>query len=273
VKPDAPTRLAKALRIADRTPEPRDLARTIMQASPGAHNGLRAASYDGKVSGGTTASHPERVAEQRETSTAANELEHLRKVSKAGLDAMDAIAALNAECSDGTSPDTWDEAVKIATLLLEKQHPTEPDDLTAALWRKIHPGNCTCVSLIEAAIEVGRTVDPWVDRFDRAVRELRKIHERYQSRPASRWIQIREEGLRADEICDICASITPPVYVAMRNKAFLLCRHCNDLRLEGGERPTREVKQAFHHGSQLDYRRALSRWLDDCAEERRAHHA
>lgn len=272
MKPDAPTRFARALRIADQTPEPREIARRIMQASPGAHNGLRAASYDGKVKGGTSASHPERVAEQRETARAVTELDHLRKVSKAGLSAMDAIAALNAECADGGSPDTWDEALKIGMLLTEKQHPPPAPDESAD-WVQHHPDHCSCLSLIEAACSVGRQIDPWADRFHRAVVDLRKLHRHYLPRPATRWEQIRESGLRADEICDICAGLDPPVYIAMRNKQFLLCRHCNDLRLEGGERPTREVKQAHHHGSQLDYRRALSRWLDDCAEERRAHHA
>jgi hypothetical protein len=288
MKPDAPTRLTRALRIADQTPEPRDIARRIMQASPGAHNGLRAASYDGKVKGGSSGSHPERLAEIRDPAfatekkgkptakpnAAATELDHLRKVSKAGLDAMDAIAALNAECADGGSPDTWDEALKTATKLLEPIHPNQPADPgEAAEWRKVHPSNCTCVSLMRAADEVGRELGVWVDRFDRAVKDLRKLHQRYQPRPATRWEQIRESGIRADEICDICASLDPPVYIAVRNKAFLLCRHCNDLRLEHGERPTRDVKQAFHHGSQLDYRRALSRWAEDCIAERRAHHA
>lgn len=275
MKPDAPVRFARSLRIADQLPEPRDIARRIMQASPGAHNGLRAASYDGKVKGGSTTSHPERVAEERTKANTATELDHLRRVSKSGLNALDAVAALNAECVDGGQPDTWDEALKIGMLLLEPQHPQLPSDPeAAAAWHATHPKGCDCLSLMEAADEVGRELDVWVDRFDRAVKDLRKVHQHYLPHEASRWQQVKESGIRADEICDICASLDPPVYIAVRNKAFLLCRHCNDLRLEHGERPTREVKQAYHHSdSQLDYRRALSRWADDCIAERRAHHA
>lgn len=117
------------------------------------------------------------------------------------------------------------------------------------------------------------TIGNHIDSAAASIKTIGAIHLRYQPHEATRWTQIKESGIRADEICDTCARCTPPVYVVARNKKRLACRHCNDLWLEVGERPTTEVKQAYHHGTQLDYRRALSRWIEQCAEERRAHHA
>lgn len=252
--------LAKAVHRAVGLPAPAAIARTILASTTGAHNGLRAATYEARVRGTGVDSDiddnrvrltvTERLAAARidGTSDNRNELDHLRNLSRASQRFVDAIGALDAICLDAPPPDTWETALHDANLLCE-------------------------TGTVTAAADLGYDVTGWCHQAAGAVGDVADVHKRYKPHQASRWIQIREDGLRSDEICDICASVTPPVYLAARNKAFLLCRHCNDLRLEGGERPTREVKQAYHHGTQLDYRRALSRWLDDCADERRAHHA
>lgn len=256
----ADLRLAKAIHRAIALPVPAAIARTILASTAGAHNGLRAATYEARVRGTGIDSdsnddqvhltQTERLAAARIDGTHSHriELDHLRNLSRASQRFVDGIGALDAICLDAPPPDTWDQAVHEANLLCEAGYVT-------------------------AALDVGHNVTGWINQVCAAVDTIAAIHTRYQPHQATRWQQIKESGIRADEVCDVCASVTPPVYVVARNKAFLLCRHCNDLRLEGGERPTREVKQAYHHGSQLDYRRALSRWLDDCADERRAHHA
>ena len=251
--------LAKAVHRAIGLPTPAEIARTILASTTAAHNGLRAATYEARVRGTGVDSDTdddrvhltttERLAAARMDGTrdTRTELDQLRNLSRASHRYVDAIGALDAICLDAPPPDTWEEALHDANLLCE-------------------------TGTVTSALDLGYDVTSWCNQACDSVATIAEIAARYQPRTADRWTQIKESGIRSDEICDTCARCTPPVYVVVRNKKRLACRHCNDLWLEHGERPTTEVKQAYHHGSQLDYRRALSRWIERCAEERRAHH-
>jgi len=269
-----PTTFAKAAARAFELPTPRTISRLILASTDGAHNGLRAACYDHHVTGtgAERTTHPERIAESRNTDLAHDgdtkppkprqrdyrrPLDDLRELSKASERFVVSVASLIVEAASGDPGDmdeyTWDDAVKDAQYLLEVRHDHHPDE-------DHDRTKCGCIDSIDAAELAGRDIHRYIDGADRSTKTIRAIHCRYLPAPATRWVQIREDGLQADEICDTCASLDPPVYIAARHKEHLACRHCNDLRLEYGERPPRWVKQAFHHGTQLEYRKALTAW-------------
>ena len=250
----SPQRFARALTAAEALPTPRQLAARIMSSTPGADNGLRAASYEARVSGSSAAaSQPEREAERRmeRTQTTPLGLDDLRALNRAGTRVLDAIDALAADCLDAGTVDTWEEALHVAHLLNETVHANSC------------PRNrCDCRSRLEDGLAVGYSLDGWITQFVGAVHDLRAIHRRYSRRAPTRY---QQSGLKADEVCEFCALLRPPVYVE-RQGNLRGCRHCEDIRRKAGEYQPLELLQQYHdHRSgritQTAYRRALSDWF------------
>lgn len=163
-------RFEAAVLLAISLPTPREIAKAIMTGSDEVDDGLRAASYDtDRISGGTSGSHPERMLAQRHPdqfprddqdqdvkgrwgAPSNRSADDLLRLSKASERAVDAIAALNAECCDAGVPDTWDEALHHANTLHEAGY-------------------------LLAAIDVGRDVDAWALRFSFAVDDVRAVRD------------------------------------------------------------------------------------------------
>ena len=159
-------RFANAVQLAHDLPHPTAIYHAIMAGTRDVDDGLRAASYDGdRVSASSASSHPERMVARRNPDLFPRDddappqplrrrdgRDDLLALRRATDRALDAIAALNAECCDAGQPDTWDEAIKDAHLLHEQGY-------------------------LRAAVDVGRNVDAWALRFAHAIDTVRAVHD------------------------------------------------------------------------------------------------
>ena len=258
---DPPARFAAALRTAEQLPTPRELAARVMSSTDGAHNGLRAANYEGRVSGGgSNLTQPEREAEariagkERRGSHRPDGLDDLIAINRAGTRALDAVDALAAECLDVGTAEDWDDALHTAHLLNETIHA-----------KGCNREGCDCRNRLEDGLAVGYDLTGWVEQFARAVVDLRAVHRRYTRRAPTRWEQ---SDLGADEVCEFCARLKPPRYVERQGK-LRGCRHCEDMRRRAGEYMPLDLLQTYYDHqagqvTQTKYRRALAEWYRDC---------
>jgi hypothetical protein len=233
----------------------------VMSSTDGAHNGLRAASYEGRVSGtGERSSQPEREAEQRilkrerRGEHRPDGLDDLLAIRKAGERALDAIDALAAECMDAGTVDSWEEALEVANHLNKTIHAN-------SCTRK----DCDCRNPLEDGLAVGYDLTGWVNQFHRSVTDLEAIQRRYSRRAPTRY---QQSGLRADEVCEFCSLLKPPRYEAKQGQARG-CRWHEDMRRRTGEYPDQELTRLHHdyvagRVTQTKYRKALSDWYRDC---------
>lgn len=234
---------AKTASRAMQLPVPAAIARLILASTEAAHNGLRAATYEARTSGtghDVHLTHPEVGAErriERGDKDSRRPLDDLRDLSKASERFVDAIAALNAECLDAPPPETWDEAVKDADHLAEHD-------------------------LIEAALDVGRDVTGWVKQANTATIDIGHVWKRYAPRASTPWERYKRAGGRADEVCDIHVSLKPPMFKRKHGREQL-CKTCADLKRTAGQRPPVDLIHTLEHGTQLEYRKARSRWFQD----------
>lgn len=158
-------RFAEAVTLAVALPSPAVILERITEDE--VDDGLRATSYDGdRIAGGSGKSHPERMLEARNpeqfppddpnkpprtrrSSTAPRDRARLEQAQE---NAIDAIAALNAECCDAGMPETWEEATTDANVIHE-------------------------TGMLKAAIDVGRDVERWAMRYVHAIDTVRAVHD------------------------------------------------------------------------------------------------
>lgn len=248
-------RLAKAVHRAIGLPAPATIARTILASTTGAHNGLRAATYEARVRGTGVDSDTdddrvrltvtERLAAARMDGTRDNrtELGHLRDLSRASQHFVDAIGALEAICLDAPPPDTWEQALHEANLLCEAGY-------------------------VSAALDVGADVTSWCNQACDAIDTVSAIATRYQPRSATAWERYKRNGGRADEVCEIHVALDPPMFKP-KHGIPQLCKTCADLTRIAGQRPPVELIRILERGGQIEYRNARSRWLTECDREAR----
>jgi hypothetical protein len=181
-----------AVELAMKLPTPQVISRAILSGTPEVDDGLRAASYDGdRVTGGTSGSHPERMLavrnpdmfprdnpehpESREKAprTRGNgnrASDDLYRLSKASERIVEAVSSLLAEVLDTGCPDlteyAWDDAIKDAHLIAE------------------HNNGET----FTAAVDLGRHVIKWVDRFTNAVDTVRAIRDSWMAHDPSQGL-------------------------------------------------------------------------------------
>jgi hypothetical protein len=171
-------RYTAAVELAIKLPTPQSISRTILADTPDVDDGLRAASYDGdRTTGGTTSSHPERMLAQRHPGQFPRDeddpdtpgtwgprhhsnrpADDLLRLSKASERAVEAIASLLAEVLDqGYDPDSydWDDATKDAHLIAEHRNG----------------------ETLRAALDLGRNVTYWLDRYSHAIDTVRAVHD------------------------------------------------------------------------------------------------
>lgn len=247
-------RFRTAVDLAVTLPTPRRLLLTVLASTDSTHDGLRAASLDGRItgSGAERLTQPEREAETRAFGRQLTASERARRTKTERADIatiarqaeawMIAIATLLAEALDAGCPDmddyAWDDAVKDAHLIVE------------------HQGGAT----LRAAIDLERNVGDPMRSAITAIRSLQSIHHRYNPHAADRWTRYKQAGGRIDEICEIHASLDPPVFKPKHGREQL-CKTCADLTRRGGERPPVELIDLLERGGQVAYRNARSRWL------------
>ena len=178
-------RFTAAVELAIKLQTPQAISRAILAGTPEVDDGLRAASYDGdRVTGGTSQSPVERMVALRnpdqfpkdnpdatDTRTKAPRTrgggnragDDLYRLSKASERIVEAVASLLAEVLDAGCPDMddyrWDDAVKDAHLIAE------------------HNGGET----FTAAVDLGRRVTYWADRFTNAVDTVRAIRDSWMA--------------------------------------------------------------------------------------------
>ena len=253
-------RFRSAAAVALTLPSPHRLLVAILASTGATDDGLRAASLDGKVSGSSAGlTQPEREAERRAFGRQLDERERERLTApqRADIAAVAreaerwrvAIATLLAEALDAGCPDMddyeWADAVKDAHLILE------------------HEGGET----LRAAIDLERDVGAPMRSATRAIRALLDIHHRYNPHAADPWTRYRQAGGRIDEICELHASLDPPMFVPKRSgqsKWGQLCEGCERLARRGGEKPPVTLIAKRERAGQIEYRNALSRWLESC---------
>lgn len=249
-----------AVGVAMTLPTPRRLLLAILASTDATHDGLRAASLDGKVSGGSAElTAVEREVERRVFGRQLTNHEKARLNKRERDDIaetvhhaeawMTAIASLLAEALDAGCPDMddyeWGEAVKDAHLILE------------------HEGGET----LRAAIDLERDVGGPMRSATRAIKGLQAIHHRYNPQLAGPWVRYRQAGGRVDEICEVHASLDPPMFVPKRSgqsKWGQLCEGCEKLARRGGEKPPADLIAKRERAGQVEYRNALARWLESC---------
>jgi hypothetical protein len=248
-------RLAKAVHRAVGLPTPAAIARTILASTTGAHNGLRAATYEARVRGTGVDSDTdddrvrlttvERLAAARmdRTSDDRTELGHLRDLSRASQRFVDAIGALDAICLDAAPPDTWEQALHDANLLCE-------------------------VGYVTAALDIGADVTGWCLQACDSVATVAEVAGWYKPRTATAWERYKRNGGRADEVCEIHAALDPPIFKP-KHGIPQLCKTCADLTRLAGQRPPVELVRLLERGGQIEYRNARSRWLTECEDEAR----
>lgn len=166
-------RFGHALQLAATLPHPTTIYRAILAGTREVDDGMRGTAYDGdRTIGGTGSSHPERMLQRRHpdqfppdddpdrrgqwgqrTDRARDDMLALRRATDRVLDA---IATLNAVCLDAGQPDTWDQAIADANVLLEAGY-------------------------LQAAIDVGRNVDSEALRFVFAVDTVRAVRDSWMA--------------------------------------------------------------------------------------------
>lgn len=172
-------RFVAAIELADTLPDPAAIYRAILAGSRDVDDGLRSTGAgSGRVSGGTSSSHPERVLAQRHPGQFPDDKEpdwedqpgawggridrsrdDLLALRRATDRVLDAVSALNAECCDAGTVEDWDAALKDAHLLASQGY-------------------------ITAALDVGRHIDHWLIRFAHAVDTVRAIRDSWMAHRA-----------------------------------------------------------------------------------------
>lgn len=277
--PSTASRFRSAVKRAHNI-NPHHLALTILADSAERRSTLRAATYDAKVSVGARGdAQPERMLELVHDVLPVDR-DNFIALDRAVVKCLDAVSTLNAEAreagadwdSDSWRTDDWSSMLRDATVLTEPRHVERCEHRkqcqVTACAEDCPRRKCRCACILEDALAVGRDIDAPVKRFAASVTAITKIRRRYTRRAPTKWEQMREAGHTPDTICDPCASITPPEFHPWDNKGRQCCRWYNDLWNRTGQRPPPELVWAKHHAPQSTYRARLSKWEQECENER-----
>ena len=214
--------------------------------------GLRAASLDGKVRGGSPESHPERMADMPARRAGGRHVDDMVELRNASTAIVESVIGLLDLCLH-RSPDAdgygWADALKDAHLLAE-------------------------MGVVEAMLDVDldRSGARCVERYCRGVVDLAAVARRWPwrtGRPPTSIEATWNQGGADEDMCRICLQIEPVGAFRvpkMPGRNHGLCRVCYELRLAAGVEPPPALLGVWHdcdrEGRSVAWRTARSRWLE-----------
>lgn len=272
-------RFEEAVDTAHAMPTPHRISMDIL-AFCGPDTGLRAATYEARIRGSASVDDDdtttvgltpvERLAlaklitDRNTPRSTKSEAKDLIRVSDAASQAMDAIATLNAVCIDEGQPDGWDDATRYALYLAERKcNRPEHRDIGH---------HCDGPSIASTALgmaDIRDVVHGGINDYRRGINNLVSVCALYNPRDANPWLVFKQNGGNIDSLCDVHASLTPPVFRDRYRKKSTLCRQCHELAPIVGRDRLRSVIESYETESQLTYRKKLQHAKDAWEAEQR----